>query len=91
MVRQVENLTIKELFTEFFTQRGLIIGPSTSKFTSFFLPDGKTRIFLGTHGGIRKGTSISSSISLTDYYKGEKLEEIREKVREGRIRLKRAN
>jgi hypothetical protein len=87
MVRHVENLTIKELLTEYFTQKGYPVGPGTSKYTSFILPDGN-KVFLGKSGAIRKGTSISSSLSYTDHYKGERLEKIREIVKAGRDQLK---
>jgi len=87
MVRHVENLTIKELLTEYFIQNNYPVGPATSKYSSFILADGN-KVFLGKSGAVRKGTSISSSLSYTDYYKGENLEKIREKVKEGRERLK---
>lgn len=83
MVRHVENLTIKELLVEYFTNQGFPVGPSTSKYISFILPSGQ-KVFLGKSGAVRKGTSISSSLSHTDYYKGEILEKIRGEVLKAR-------
>ena len=89
MVKRVENLTIKELLTEYYIQKGYPVGPSTSKYSSFILPSAGNKVFLGKSGAIRIGASISSSLSYTDHYRKEEvLEAVREVVRKGRELLK---
>lgn len=80
MVRHVENLKKRELFLEYFLNvHGFMKNPdkTTKKFICIDSPSGTDRFFLGGSGAIRKGSSISSSISFTDHFTEERLAKMR--------------
>jgi len=65
MVKHVENLTNKELLTEWMLAKGFKSVPArTSKYACFLAPNG-LQYFVGSHGALRRGKSVSDSISLT--------------------------
>lgn len=82
MAKQVKNLKRRELLLEYFTSiAGCSVDPdkSTGKYICLVTKAGE-RLFLGGAGALRKGTSVSSSLSLTDRLTEEYMEKVRERV-----------
>lgn len=91
MVRQVKNLKRQELLVEYFTKcQGCSINQekTTRKYTCIDSPSGTDRFFLGPSGAVRKGRSVSDSLSITHRFDETRLEQIRSAVQEARDQQK---
>jgi len=83
MVRQVKNLNLQELFVEYLSGLGFIKNneKTTRKYICMDSPSRDERLFLGASGAVRKGRSVSDSLSLTHKFNNpQALDRIRAKV-----------
>jgi len=83
MVRQVKNLNLQELFVEYLKGMGFIqnMEKTTRKYICMEKPNHEDRLFLGGSGAVRRGRSVSDSLSITHkFHDPQALDRIRAKV-----------